>query len=210
MPERRFAYQGLSPTCFGRFKRLSDTARWSILFWEGKRCRDEADSRLLVLLVAIGLAVFLWGCGGGGGESTTDYERPRRPPAPPRRSSVGSAVEDLLADQAGRDPGHARGVCGGGRPGPTGGHPLLRAGQRGRRKGAGEPSRRVQADFPDYTFLTYDYKNPSAYGDLSMLLQVNYPPEIVLIDRAGTVRNIWNGYVDEGTLKQCLINLGQG
>jgi hypothetical protein len=70
--------------------------------------------------------------------------------------------------------------------------------------------RTVQADFPEYTFLTYDFKNPAAYGDLSMLVQVNYPPEIVLVDRGGTVRNIWNGYVDEGTLKQCLINLGQG
>ena len=73
-----------------------------------------------------------------------------------------------------------------------------------------ETFKAVQADFPEYTFLTYDYKTPSAYGDLSMLLKVNYPPEIVLVDRGGTVRNIWNGYVDEGTLKQCLINLGQG
>jgi hypothetical protein len=68
----------------------------------------------------------------------------------------------------------------------------------------------VQADFPDYTFLTYDFKDTQSYGDLSLLLQVNYPPETVLIDKLGTVRQIWNGYIDAGTLKQCLINVGQG
>ncbi len=30
LPERRISFQGRPPTCFGRFKRLSDTARWSI------------------------------------------------------------------------------------------------------------------------------------------------------------------------------------
>jgi hypothetical protein len=72
-----------------------------------------------------------------------------------------------------------------------------------------ETFKTVQADFPDYTFLTYDYKSPQNYGDLSLLLDVNYPPETVLIDKAGNVRKIWNGYVDEGSLKQCLINVGQ-
>ena len=30
LPGRRITIQGLSPTCFSRFKRPSDTARWSI------------------------------------------------------------------------------------------------------------------------------------------------------------------------------------
>jgi len=67
----------------------------------------------------------------------------------------------------------------------------------------------LQAAFPDCTFLVYDSQLPDAYGDLSSLLQVDYPPEVVLVDRSGTIREIWNGYVDEGTLNQCLTNLVQ-
>lgn len=67
----------------------------------------------------------------------------------------------------------------------------------------------LQADFDSYVFLLYDYSNPSAYGDLSTLLQVDYPPELVLVDGLGVPREIWNGYVDEGTINQGLVNLGQ-
>jgi hypothetical protein len=67
----------------------------------------------------------------------------------------------------------------------------------------------LQEDFDDYVFLLYDYSVPSSYGDLSTLLEVNYPPELVLVDGLGIPREIWNGYVDEGTLNQGLVNLGQ-
>jgi len=68
---------------------------------------------------------------------------------------------------------------------------------------------KLQAGFADYVFLLYDYKAPDAYGDLSTLLKVNYPPELVLVAGNGTIREIWNGYVDEGTLNQGMVNLGQ-
>jgi hypothetical protein len=67
----------------------------------------------------------------------------------------------------------------------------------------------LQPDFDEYVFLLYDYSVPSDYGDLSTLLNVNYPPEVVLVDGLGVPVEIWNGYVDEGTLNQSLVNLGQ-
>jgi hypothetical protein len=68
---------------------------------------------------------------------------------------------------------------------------------------------KLQAQFPDYVFLLYDYKSAEAYGDLSTLLKVNYPPQLVLIDVMGTIRTVWSGYVDEGTLNQSLVDLAQ-
>ena len=134
----------------------------------------------------------------------------RRPLRTTAAQSVGSAVEDLLADQAGHDPGHSEeyvAAVGQARPvailfyvpGSVDDAKVLEA----FKTCAGGLSR-ITPSSPTTT------RRRSAYGDLSMLLQVNYPPEIVLIDKAGTVQKIWNGYVDEGTLKQCLINLGQG
>jgi len=69
---------------------------------------------------------------------------------------------------------------------------------------------RLKSGFSDYVFLLYDYKTPKAYGDLSTLLKVNYPPALVLIDGTGTIRDIRNGYIDEGSLNQRLVDLGQG
>jgi hypothetical protein len=163
---------------------------------------------VLVLLVAIGLAVLLAGCGGGSSDSATETSVLKTTHTT-AASTVGDAVQGLLLTKLATTVdtpqeyvaavGQARPVCmlfyv----PGNVDDSKVL------------EAVKAVQPDFPEYTFLMYDYKTPSAYGDLSMLLQVNYPPEVVLVDRAGTVRNIWNGYVDEGTLKQCLLNLGQG
>jgi len=68
---------------------------------------------------------------------------------------------------------------------------------------------KLQPSFSTYVFGIYDYKTPDAYGDLSLLLQVNYPPELILIDATGTIQQIWNGFVDEGTLNQSLVNLGK-
>lgn len=61
--------------------------------------------------------------------------------------------------------------------------------------------------FGRYQFLIYDYKDAEAYGDLSSLLGVGYPPEVILIDKGGLIQQVWNGYVDEGTLNQGLVNL---
>lgn len=68
----------------------------------------------------------------------------------------------------------------------------------------------LQGSYGDYVFLLYDYKRPDAYGDLSTLLKVSYPPELVFVDRTGTVKTVLNGYVDEGTINQALVNLGRG
>jgi hypothetical protein len=162
----------------------------------------------VVLLVVTGLTLFLAGCGVGGGSSTTSSSlaNTTRTTATP---SVGSAIEDLLLTKLATTkdtPEEYVAAIGQARPVVL----LFYVPGNVDDTKVKEAFDAVQPDFPDYTFLTYDYKSPSAYGNLSMLLKVNYPPEIVLVDKAGTVRSIWNGYVDEGTLKQCLINLGQG
>lgn len=162
----------------------------------------------VLLLVAIGLAVFLAGCGGGSSGSTTPSSVLKTTRTTAERS-VGSAIEDLLLTKLAvteQTPEEYVAAIGQARPVALF---FYVPGNVDDQK-VKEAFDTVQADFPEYTFLTYDYKTPSAYGDLSMLLKVNYPPEIVLVDRGGTVRTIWNGYIDEGTLKQYLINLGQG
>ena len=65
----------------------------------------------------------------------------------------------------------------------------------------------LQPDYPDFLFLIYDYKNAASYGDLSNLLEVGYPPELILVGGDGYVTDIWNGYVDEGTINQGLADL---
>lgn len=65
----------------------------------------------------------------------------------------------------------------------------------------------LQPSFPSYVFLLYDYKTPDLYGDLSTLLKVNYPPELILVDGTGTIKQVWNGFVDQGTINQSLVNL---
>jgi hypothetical protein len=68
---------------------------------------------------------------------------------------------------------------------------------------------RLKTSFSGYEFLEYDYKAPDAYGDLSTILEVGYPPELILIDTTGVIKDVWNGYVDDGTLNQRLANLGR-
>jgi hypothetical protein len=69
--------------------------------------------------------------------------------------------------------------------------------------------RELRTAFSNYTFLTYDYRIPSAYGDLSKILKIDYQPEIVLIDRHGAVQKVWSGYVDKASVNQTLITLGR-
>ena len=68
---------------------------------------------------------------------------------------------------------------------------------------------RLEPSFNRYEFLRYDYSLPDKYGDLSTLLGVTYPPELILLDRSGIIRKVWTGYVDEGSLNQTLVNLGR-
>lgn len=73
-----------------------------------------------------------------------------------------------------------------------------------------ESVQHLQRDFPDYVFLVYDYRLPARYGDLAAMLKVGYPPQLVLIDKGGVIREVWNGYIDEGSLNQKLVDLGRG
>ncbi|GAB4243879.1 MAG: hypothetical protein Kow00122_00010 [Thermoleophilia bacterium] len=68
----------------------------------------------------------------------------------------------------------------------------------------------LRTKYPDVTFALYDYKAPSTYGDLSRLLPVDYPPEVIFIDTSGVIRKVTSGYVDEGTLNQLVVNIRQG
>lgn len=61
--------------------------------------------------------------------------------------------------------------------------------------------------FSDVDFHLFDYKQPAAYGDLSALLDVDYPPQVAFIDARGTVRAVTSGYADEGTLNQNVVNI---
>jgi hypothetical protein len=69
--------------------------------------------------------------------------------------------------------------------------------------------RELQTVFSSYTFLIYDYRMPAAYGDLAELLNVDYAPEITLIDRSGEPQWVWSGYVDKASLNQTLLNIGR-
>jgi hypothetical protein len=68
----------------------------------------------------------------------------------------------------------------------------------------------LQTKYTDVTFALYDYKSPTSYGDLGILLKVAYPPQTVFIDTRGTIYDIRTGYVDEGTLNQQVVNIRQG
>jgi hypothetical protein len=66
----------------------------------------------------------------------------------------------------------------------------------------------LTTSFSNYTVLMYDYRVPAAYGDLPQNMQIGNLPYMVLIDRHGDTRAVWQGYVDKGTLNQSLLNLG--
>lgn len=68
---------------------------------------------------------------------------------------------------------------------------------------------KLQLGFANYAFLYYRYSEPDAYGDLASLLEVDYPPDVAMFDGAGVLRFRWNGYMDEGSLNQTLVNLGR-
>lgn len=67
----------------------------------------------------------------------------------------------------------------------------------------------LQPNYGVYTFFFYDYSDSEAYGDLAVLLAVDYQPVILMMDREGTIQTVWSGFVDQGTLNQSLVNLGR-
>jgi hypothetical protein len=72
-----------------------------------------------------------------------------------------------------------------------------------------ENLQQLQPSFGAYTFFSYEYSDSEKYGDLSTLLAVDYPPMMFLFDRTGIIRQVWSGYVDQGSLNQSLVNLGR-
>jgi hypothetical protein len=167
----------------------------------GRRTRIVA-----VVIVLLAAAALSWGCGGG--TATTTSSSIVVTPTVPAGGSAGKA-NDLLHTQLKTTvdtPSEYVDAIDQGRPvvvlfyvtGSVDDAKVL------------ENVTQLQQAFSDYVFLLYDYKTASAYGDLSTLLKVNYPPELILFDGTGTIQEIWNGYVDEGTLNQSLVNLGRG
>jgi hypothetical protein len=164
------------------------------------RIRHQLGVLFLILLVAL----VAWGCGGGGDEETTTTGLPVVTAAP---SGPEAAVNELIGQSVATTedtPADFVDVYGVKPivllfyvPGGT------------EDVSVSESIDALTSSFGDYVFLVYDYKAPEAYGDLSSLLKVGYPPEVVLIDKDGIIEGIWNGYVDEGTLNQELVNLEQ-
>jgi hypothetical protein len=159
-----------------------------------------------VLIVLLSAAALSWGCGGG--TATTTSSSIVVTPTVPSDGSAGKA-NDLVGTQLETTedtPSEYVEAVKQGRPvvvlfyvtGSVDDAKVL------------ENVTQLQQAFSDYVFLLYDYKTASAYGNLSTLLKVNYPPELILVDGTGTVQEIWNGYIDEGTLNQSLVNLGKG
>ena len=68
---------------------------------------------------------------------------------------------------------------------------------------------KLRASFGTYLFLTYDYKAPDSYGTLTNVFDISYAPYLALIDGKGALKQVFSGYVDEGTLNQSLVNLGK-
>ncbi|MCE5253457.1 MAG: hypothetical protein LLG45_04495 [Actinomycetia bacterium] len=161
------------------------------------RSRQQFGVLVLVLL----LALTVCGCGGGGEETTTTGI----PVATTGPSSPGTTVADLVGksieptEDTPAEFVDAYGV----RPIVL----LFYAPGGTDDTSVSEAVDGLSSSFDNYLFLIYDYKTPEAYGDLPSLLQVGYPPELILIDREGVIQGIWNGYVDEGTMNQALVNL---
>ena len=160
-----------------------------------------------ILLLAVGVVAIGCGLGGGGSSATTAVTFPSgttvslAPGATPQSQLIGtkfkptkqSPADVAAAVQAGKPVVLLFYVAGGADDAQ-----VLASLQA------------LQPTFSTYQFGLYDYKTPDAYGDLSILLQVNYPPELILVDATGTIRQIWNGFVDAGTINQQLVNLGKG
>ncbi len=165
-----------------------------------KAMARRSRQQLSVLVLILFAATLLWGCGGGEDETTTTSLVTTTV-----RSGSGSAGDDLIGQSVDttEDTPPAFTDVYGEKPivilfyvtGGTDDVMVI------------ENLNALTSSFRDYVFLAYDYKTPDAYGDLSALLDVGYPPELILIDREGIVKDVWNGYVDEGTLNQALVNL---
>jgi len=166
----------------------------------------RSRQKLGVLLLVLFVALLACGCGGGGGDDETTTSRAGATTTAPAGSggAPGQELVGTTVDTTRDTPAEFTDVYGQAPivllfyvPGNADDRSVL------------ESLNRLKSSFGGYTFLVYDYKLPEAYGDLSTLLEIGYPPELVLIDKAGVIRRVWNGYVDEGSLNQGLVDLGR-
>lgn len=192
---------------------------------------QRRQSQVIIIVLLVLIATLVWGCDGAGGDtevtiapvttlqpgpstdalstSTTNFLGTTMPvtASPGPGASGNGARSDLVGTQArttAATPQEYVTAVGSGRPVVV----LFFV-------AAGSDDQRVlqsistlQSQFPDYTFLIYDVADPAAYGDLPTLLEIDYPPALVLIDDSGRVDTMWDGYIDLGTLTQTLTNLG--
>lgn len=160
-------------------------------------------ARLLVLLVLLGLVITSVACGATETPTTTT----RRSPAvtgsgsakPPSAELVGKTIQPTE-----HSPAEFVEACG---VAPV--VVLFYVPGNADDARVFENVKRLTQSFPNYVFLIYDYKQPALYGDLASLLSADYLPQLVLIDKSGVVRDVWHGYIDEGSLNQKLVDLGR-
>ena len=167
-----------------------------------RRSRQRAALLTIIALVA----VFAWGCGGGTATPTTiSGVVTTAPPTGVTAPSASDAIGTKLKTTDSTPKEYVDAV--------TQGHPVVIlfyvTGQADDTK-VHDSVTALQASFANYVFLLYDYKTPDSYGDLSSLLKVTYPPELILVDGTGVVKEVLNGFVDQGTINQKLVNLAAG
>jgi hypothetical protein len=166
--------------------------------------RSRQLAALLTILALV--AVFAWGCGGSTATPTTTAGVVTTAPSTGgTQPSASKAIGTKLKTTDSTPKEYVDAVAQG--------HPVVMlfyvTGQADDTK-VHDSVTALQASFSNYVFLLYDYKVPDSYGDLSSLLTVTYPPEVILVDGTGVVKEILNGYVDQGTLNQKLVNLAAG
>lgn len=164
---------------------------------------------ILVGVVALSLAVAIAGCGGGGETTTTTAVVPPGGGGPATTVAPGSAVNALIGQPLT----------------PTENTPVEIVDAISQHRpvvilfyvpgGADDgvvldEIKALESKYSDVTFALYDFKDPKSYGDLGILLNVDYPPQSVFIDTRGLVYDVRTGYVDEGTLNQQVVNIRQG
>jgi hypothetical protein len=173
----------------------------------------ERTRHVPALMLLLGLSAFLFGgCGGGGTGPNTPTSSDTNPTTPTTApplvvtTTQGAGLVDGLPGAYVAALGERPVVVLFYAPGGVADEKVLTA------------VRELLTSYSGYTFLMYDYSVADAYGDLAKLLQIKALPQIVLIDRRGTIPDpdsaddrlrVWSGYVDKGTLNQALVNLGR-
>jgi hypothetical protein len=162
--------------------------------------RSKQTAALLATLMLV--AAFAWGCGSGGDETTTTTARVVTSAPSPGVTAANRVIGTKLKTTDSTPKEYVDAIA---RAQPVVIVFYVTAGADDAK--VLESVNALQPKYSDYVFLLYDYKTPDLYGDLSTLLKVSYPPELVLVDSNGYIREVWNGYVDQGTINQSLVNL---